>query len=354
MQYFLHIGLHKTGTKFFQHKVFSNLKKDQIIYNPPKLTQLIADLIKAKECDVDFVLKEIQKEKLNLKNSAKKVLISREVMSGDLFTFYKDCKKHYTRLHKGFFDAKIIMFLRYQTDWIVSCYRETLHEHHYQTIFQFLGLEPGEEKFVKANYKDLNYSEILSQLKRLFGSNNLNILFYENFSKDINKTVNHISKIIGINDVKITKDGNSVPNKGFSALSINISIFRYNLFKAIGIDKFLVHRPIKFFGDGSIPTGFEELSILPKEIYWSNKFLRDNEEVRSKVYPNKLSQVEKIKLKLSWRNFIKKGIDKIVFWDWNILGLKKKLLDNYFKKTNRQLLLDHKEIIIDLPDRYMK
>ena len=158
MEYYLHIGLHKTGTKFFQHKFFPNLKKDQIIYNPPKLTQLIVDFIKANENDVDAVLEEINKEKADFEknNLVKKVLISREIMSGDLFSFYKDYKKHYIRVHRALNQAKILIFLRYQTDWIVSCYRETLHEHHYQTIKQFLGLEQGEKKFVKANYKYLD------------------------------------------------------------------------------------------------------------------------------------------------------------------------------------------------------
>ena len=63
IEFFLHIGLHKTGTKFFQHKVFPNLNRNQIKYNPPKLCQLICDLLKAEEHDVDFVLNEIYKEK---------------------------------------------------------------------------------------------------------------------------------------------------------------------------------------------------------------------------------------------------------------------------------------------------
>ena len=107
-------------------------------------------------------------ESIEKNNLAKKVLISREIMSGDLFTFYKDYKSHYIRLYKGLSEAKIIMSLRYQTDWIISCYRETLHEHHYQTIKQFLGFERGEKKFVKANYKNLDYSGILRQIKSLF------------------------------------------------------------------------------------------------------------------------------------------------------------------------------------------
>lgn len=355
MEYYLHIGLHKTGTKFFQYNVFPNLRKDQIIYNPPKLTQLIVDLVKAKKNDVDLVLKEINKEKANIEknNLAKKVLISREVMSGDLFTFYKDYKSHYIRLYKGLSEAKIIMSLRYQTDWIISCYRETLHEHHYQTIKQYLGLEQGEKKFVKANYKNLDYAGILRQIKSLYGSKNISIFFYEDFNKDKMKFLKKKLKTLGLNSVPIVKDINTIPNKGYSALAIYLSIKRYQFFKALKIDRYLIHRPIFFFGDNSIPSGFKELSVLNKDEYWHDKFLRDNEEIRSKGYPHKLSLYEKINLQLSWRNLMKKVLDTIIYKDWDILQKERKLLDSHFKKINAKMLKDHKDLFLNLPDCYL-
>ena len=53
-----------------------------IIYNPPLLTQYIADLLKAENSDVENVKRHINKEKSRLKKSNQnKVLISREIMS---------------------------------------------------------------------------------------------------------------------------------------------------------------------------------------------------------------------------------------------------------------------------------
>ena len=65
IEYFLHTGLHKTGTKFFQHKVFPNLSKDDFEYNPVKLSQYICDLMKAEDEDLDLVYTAIAKEKKN-------------------------------------------------------------------------------------------------------------------------------------------------------------------------------------------------------------------------------------------------------------------------------------------------
>ena len=353
--YYLHTGMHKTGTKFFQHKVFPNLDKTKINYNPPKLCQLICDLLKADRCDVDMVLDAIsQEKKIISKENLQSVLISREIMSGDLFSFYKGYQDNYIRLQRAFPEAKLIISLRYQVDWIVSCYRETLHEHHYQTIGQFLGFELGCEDFVKANYKDLDFSAILTHLNNLFGAENLNVFFYENFREDKLVMLKSISSILGVHDVSVTNDSDSIPNRGYSALGVELSVKRYRLFKALHLEKHFVHRPIRFFGESSIPAGFEELSVLPKDKYWHDGYLRDNEEVRSDGYPNDLSLSERWKLKLSWRNLIKGNLDKIIYQDWDLLELYRDELDTYFKEHNAQLLEVHNELSESLPVKYLR
>ena len=107
--------------------------------------------------DIDFEVKAViksEKNKLEKSNNFESVLISREIMSGDLFDFYKNSHKHYFRLSKVFPKAIIICSLRFQTDWLISCYRESIHEHHYQSVDSFLELH--EEKcnnFVHNNFK---------------------------------------------------------------------------------------------------------------------------------------------------------------------------------------------------------
>ena len=91
-QIFIHLGLHKTATKFLQHKVFVNIP-EKIIYNPPLMKQLLCDLVKADDADVKDVIKEIQKEKLRLLKTGKKILLSREIISGDLYTLYKNVEQ---------------------------------------------------------------------------------------------------------------------------------------------------------------------------------------------------------------------------------------------------------------------
>ena len=229
-RYLLHIGLHKTATKFFQHKVFPNLPKDLCIYNPPQLTQFFCDLIKADDDDVQLVIDAINEEKVRLeKVSNKTVVISREAMSGDLFSFYKDFDRTSSRLHAGFPDADIICFLRFQPDWIFSCYRETVHEHHYQTFKEFISNEPSDNNFVRNSYKDLDFNKIIYLLESKYGQAKTHFFFYENFKSNKEKVVKELSGIIGIDTIPITINRDSIPNRGYSGFSISLSIFRYKL-----------------------------------------------------------------------------------------------------------------------------
>lgn len=334
-RYILHIGLHKTATKFLQHKVFPNLLESKFVYNPPRMTQLICDLIKAFKEDVEMVQAEIIKEKefLKSKYNGKTIVISREVMSGDLFTFYKDKETTVYKLSTAFSGATVIYSLRYQVDWIISCYRESIHEHHYQSIDKFLRFKKSDSFFINNSYKDLDIHKYGKLLKESFGQENVHLLYYENFKKEKEQTVIKVANILGEKDIPIKIDNDRIPNRGYSAFAIKLSIFRAYFLIKIGLSK-NIHRPIRFLGPNSIPAGFENLSILDKNKYWGGEFLRDNEEVRSINYPN-LSKKEAKKLEWSWRNIIKNKLDKFFYWDWDLLGERRIEMDIYFKKLNK-------------------
>jgi len=359
LQTYLHIGSHKTGTKFFQHKYFPNINKDGFLYNPDDIGQLVLDLMKADNSDISLVVTKIH-DVLNYYETKgiKQLLISKEIMSGDLFSFYEN--DHYSssdgfkRLKKAFGSPKIIVSFRFQTDWILSCYRESLHEHHFQTFEDFAFHRTIENGFVNPNYKNLDYKRILDELFLLFKKDNVNILFYENFKKDKTGEIKKIEKILGVSDIKITDQGDKIPNRGYSAFAVNLSLFRYRLLRLLFLDKLFIHRPIKFFGENSIPAGNEKLSILSKKKYWGDYFLRDNEEVRSSNYPNALSFSEKLKLRLSWRYIIKELIDKIYYFDWDLASKHRPTLDEFFIKRNMELYECHKEQLKNIPSKYLE
>ena len=111
MKIILHIGLHKTATKFFQHNLFPKLDKEKFLYNPPILDQLLLDYLKAEEIDKIKVLDFLKKETNSIiqKFPKKTILLSREAMSGNLFSSYKYWEETTRLLKIAFPQAKIII-----------------------------------------------------------------------------------------------------------------------------------------------------------------------------------------------------------------------------------------------------
>ncbi len=354
MKYNIHTGLHKTATKFFQHQVFKHINDPKVLYNPEPLTQYMMDYIKAYDEDKEKVFHTFtqEKEKLERENQDSTVLISREILSGNLFSAYQDWNTTVEILNKLFPEANIFIFLRYQVDWLVSCYRESIHEHHYQEVHSFLD-ENKNDDFVNLSIKNLNYVSMLNKLLEHYNRTKVHIYFFENFKKDKQLIIDDMFTKMNLNrHVGFEPIGNNfIPNRGYSALSIRLSILKYKIFKTLNL-KFLYHRPIRFFGFNSIPAGSESLSCLDKEKYWGNFLLRDNEEIRSVDYPN-LTVFEKIKREFTWRYFIKNRLDKLVYIDWDILKKDRKKLDLYFKEENKELYKILNGDINDIPKIYI-
>jgi hypothetical protein len=361
----LHIGLHKTATKYFQHHVFPFLPVDKFIYKPPKLTQYLLDFLMADKDDRKLVLETalIEKQKLLDANPDKTIIISNEAMSGNLFSAYKYWNESMSQLNDLFPDAKIILALRFQTDWLVSCYRESLHEHHYQNIESFLNFDIKLQKFLEPEHSknidnyatldalNLDYFKMIDRLSSLYSKENISVYFFENFKNDKISFLKYILNDIGVDYSKInTKRSTIIPNRGYSAFSIAMSIERAKILKNKNLHK-LIHRPIFFYGSDSIPAGNIELSILDKIKYWGPQFLRDNEEVRSPDYPI-LSENEKRNFQKSWRYIVKNVLDINEYIDWDMLGDMKGILDEYYREKNKELfnILD----INNIPDNYYK
>jgi len=358
---YLHIGLHKTATKFYQHNVFPFLDKENHIYNPPKLTQYLMDYLKAKKDEKDFIFKIFEEEKKDLLSLGKKILISREIMSGDLFSAYENWSCQMESLNKLFPEAKIIVSLRYQPDWLLSCYRESIHEHHYQRIEDFLCidnntfLKPKDFKkinphgFVRLYSLNLDYEKMLKKLFSFYETKKVLVLFFEDFKMNKKEQLKNVLDFIGSTSIEI-KSTSKIPNRGYSANSIRMSLHRFN--SLIGTkNENQIHRPIHFFGPGSIPAGNIDLSILDKKKHWGNNFLRDNEEVRSANYPN-ISSEEKQNYLKSWRYKIKNVIDEVYYYDWDLLSEYREDLNSFYRQKNKNLVkILHK---VKVPDLYLK
>jgi len=292
-----------------------------------------------------------EKEKIEKNCGDIIVLLSKEYFSGNLFTAYKDWHKNINLLYKLFPEAEILIFFRYQPNWLLSCYRESIYEHHYQKIEKFLDFSNtendfNENGFVKLYPYNLNYSDFIQSLYETYGKDNIHTFFFEDFKRSKEETLSRVLDVMNINFNNIhIKNDTIIPNRGCSSFGINLSLIRYNF-----LPKKFIHRPITFFGPGSVPAGSEELSCLNKENYWNDRvFKRDNEEIRSSNYP-KLSIAEKIRREFSWRHIVKHRIDSVIYFDKDLLYEYRADLDNTFKNMNKEF----KKILKGVPKEYVE
>ena len=328
---FLHIGLHKTGTKFLQKNIYPVLDSLGLIrYNPLRLTQLLVDLVKADYDDVDMVLKAVAQETNGAPDETTPTVISREALAGDLFSFYSNAEDCYSRLALALPEARLIMVFRGPFKWLISCYRESVHEHHYQSFAAFVSGKPS-DKYVRPSIDLLDWSRLVA-LARLYFPGEPVFLHHEDLVSDSRSFISRLLSELGVGPIRnVSFNLGATNNRGYSALAILLSRARakFLIWPLAG----LVHRPIRFFGSGSIPAGFESVSVLPKSKYWGREWKRDNEEVRFDIGTND-SRARRPLSWLSWRTAMKRGLDRFVYVDWNVAGKLRGPLQLHFASQN--------------------
>ena len=336
MDIILHIGLHKTGTTFLQKNFLKNLNHEYIEYNPPEIMSLL-EIIFVNSKNIKNNMLKVKKivELKNKNKKLKRIFLSSERISQLFCT--NNYEKNLTIIKDIFPKAKIIIFLRYQPDWLLSCYKQSIHSGDCQSIENFLNYKNNKFKkaegiynsngFLHTNIHKVDYAVLIEKYLKQYGKKNVYIFFFENFKKNKKKIVSEICKILKVNNINFVNDYKI--NRGFSSLACILSIKRYNFLKIFNLHKYLPNA----------------------------KKLRDNLTIQNPSYSipwnyakHHKSFVELIPLFLSkiftkclkfftWRNFIHNCFDKIIYIDKDLLGDKiRNKLNIIYRKKNKKLL----------------
>jgi hypothetical protein len=211
MKTVLHIGLPKTGTTFLQQKVFSSMEHEGLLYNPNPLMKIIKKYFDNK---VDILKVKIELGKLN----ANTLFLSEEGFSVQGYSF--EYGENLLKLKSIFPDASIILFFRYQPDWLLSMYKQSIHQQNPQTINEFLNYKndsntfgseelfcdnryesvslSGQNNLPRMNIHSINYAKMIQEYMDAFGENNVHIFFYEHLKIRKNTTLIDIYSLLGI------------------------------------------------------------------------------------------------------------------------------------------------------------
>ena len=246
MNIILYIGLHKTGTTFLQKNFLKNLNHEDIEYNPPEIMSLL-ELIFVNRKNIKNKILKVKKiiELKKKKQKLKKIFISNERISQLFFT--NNYEKNLTIIKDIFPKAKIIIFLRYQPDWLLSCYKQSIHSGDCQSIENFLNYKNNKFKkakgiynsngFLHTNIYKVDYTTLIKKYAKQYEKKNVYIFFFENFKKSKKKIFFEICKILKASSVNFFFDYKI--NRSFSSLACILSIYRYNFLKIFNLHKYL-------------------------------------------------------------------------------------------------------------------
>jgi len=179
---FIHIGMPKTGTTFFQKEVFNKFK------------------------NLIFINKQISSKILSSKTD--KILISNESLLGNPFCgdYLKDDKIGLKKLSKLIPNAKIIISFRKHEDMVLSLYKQYLHEGGTQDINSFFNSSSSNTIL---NIRDLLFYKRLELIEKEFNEKPF-VYLYEEINNNLEQLITDLSFYLGeetlpIKDINLKK-----------------------------------------------------------------------------------------------------------------------------------------------------
>ena len=200
----IHIGYPKTGTTWFVNRFFPYVKDADLFY----YNDIEFNVDPGKEYfKVNEDLNKIEKEKRIIVSHVFTGLVDLQWKDGIYRNFFlKNLKANYP-------EAKIVLFIRNQLDFIASAYSTYLKKGGKLTaraLFNIKRLKNGE--FFSIEY--LKYDVLINLYKKEFGEGNVQVYIYEDFQKDNLKFstdfINDLGLNIDLNEIKYFKENDQL------------------------------------------------------------------------------------------------------------------------------------------------
>lgn len=200
---YLHLGLHKTATKFWQLEVFPKFSGIRDVSRRECYPDFTSPVLKADAISFKRLVPDLRKFIADRAGDEERILLSDELFSGNPFYGYVNRFDLVWKLKELFPSAKVILSIRGQRSIIDSLYREYVaqggtarFEELVQPRRNILSIEP---------ILDLNafyYGDYLDALSDAFGKENMMIFPYERMKGDFDGVLNDFLTFLGIKDLQ--------------------------------------------------------------------------------------------------------------------------------------------------------
>jgi hypothetical protein len=340
---FLHVGLHKTGTTFLQNHVFTKLDPQEVCYNPTPVKAIIKDLYR-KNLQEDYWETHIEAIEKELKQIPQPIIfISYEILSGTPWNNYEDFTLMADFLAKAFPNPVILLVIRNQVDWLISLYKEALKDGAGISINKFLNFqgtfkERASKGYTNVNALGFNFVFMSRYYEKVFGSENVHLLFYEDLSLQPEYFFSQIEKILKCHFIQRIEMARS--NQGFSTSSILLLTWiRKVPWFAPQKTPSIVH-PIFFLE--SILSKYDDLSLPIAEAIKRAILTRKVPIFLYRlIFFLKLDYKSSKRRKMKFQNKLINAIEKKAHFNWELMGnAQQTTIKQHYYEQNTALLSD--------------
>ena len=315
----LHVGLPKTASTFLQKRVFPQLDKSLVCYNPERVME---QLVKSKKHSYDAESLQALRECLveELKSiSQPKVLISYEQMCGNPWNSFSRFREMTDFMHSLFPNAKIILVLRAQDDWLHSLYRETVAMLNPIWPRQFFGPRNHRSRAIARRFPDLDiwsydFADMHAHYIRCFGPDRVTVVFFEELKQDPARFVYRVLQALGLEPSEEFR--RTVERRGLSAFSILL------LLLVLNSPSYVAERLLRPYAYGA--QRFAALVRTRSPILVVLCALQRG--------------CQKLNAFLAMPQRLKRFPDRILYLDWNLMGARRRAeLMRHYEASNRSL-----------------
>lgn len=320
---YLHIGIHKTASTFLQTQFFSRLcdqeffEKNDFIYNPPRLMELIESYLKGNIVNVDEIIQTYY-----LERRCGRILISSEGFC--MHPFDLDWEFKCRKLKELFPAAIIILFIRNQIDWLESLYCQVAHSGRFlPAVDDFLNYRDSEFQASRdgiirsVDVNKVNFSNLIGLYYDEFSSKNVHVFFYEDFKSRPDLILKRLELVLGVHRTGEIGVSNIV-HRSYSVRAMRLVRF---LSKKGIVIKATIEKPMRYL-----------------DIWKEDLFSIKNFGVIPIVVINKIYRLVRFKRHIWFRWFVQNFFDRFFGYEkYRFTGSMRKILEDKFQSDNTEL-----------------
>ncbi|HZR91584.1 MAG TPA: sulfotransferase [Gaiellaceae bacterium] len=196
----LHVGYHKTGSRWLRSLFFGNAATGFGWVGKAGADHPVRQLVGARPLEFDPDESRARFEPLlrRIVEAGLSPVVSFERFSGNPFSGGYDSKEIADRLAQVFPDARVLAVVREQRSMIVSTYKQYVREGGALPVRMFM--RPPSSRSMRVpwfDFRHFEYHRLLEYYRRLFGEESVLALPYEQFAADPRSFVQRIAAFAG-------------------------------------------------------------------------------------------------------------------------------------------------------------